>query len=94
MEQWELIEVEWVDSAGTENGWHKPGKKEMEIHGCVTVGQLYAQSVDRIVIVLSRDSPHRTSMVSSPSRPWQSRPARKLKRITKLPPGAREDMRT
>jgi hypothetical protein len=56
MDQWELVQFEWVDSAGPESGWHKPGKKEMEIHGCVTVGQLYAQSSDRVVVVLSRDS--------------------------------------
>jgi hypothetical protein len=82
MEQWELIEVEWVDSAGTENGWHKPGKKEMEIHGCVTVGQLYAQSVDRIVIVLSRDSTSKNidGIITIPTVAVTA--LRKLKRIT------------
>jgi hypothetical protein len=82
MEQWELIEVEWVDSAGTENGWHKPGKKEMEIHGCVTVGQLYAQSTDRIVIVLSRDSTSQNidGIITIPTVAVTA--LRKLKRIT------------
>ena len=56
MEQWALIEVEWLDSTGDNTGWHKPTKREMEIDGCVTVGMLYAQSRDRLVVVLSRDT--------------------------------------
>ena len=56
LEQWALVEIEWLDSAGTSSGWHKPTKKEMEIDGCVTVGMLYAQSRDRLVVVLSRDT--------------------------------------
>lgn len=56
LNQWDPVEVHWMDSAGPQSGWHKPSKKEMEINGCVTIGQLYAQSRDRIVICLSRDT--------------------------------------
>lgn len=56
MEQWDLVEVEWMDSCAGDTGWHKPKKKEVEIDGCVTVGQVYAVSADRIVVALSRDT--------------------------------------
>lgn len=55
-EQWDLVEVHWMDSRGSDEGWHKIKKREMEIHGCITVGQVYAQSSDRLCIILSRDS--------------------------------------
>lgn len=56
LEQWELVRVEWMDSRGGDNGWHKPKRKSFAIEGCVTVGQVYAMSSDRIVLVLSRDT--------------------------------------
>ena len=56
MSQWDLLLIEWVDSAGGDSGWHKPKKKELEIDGCITVGMVYAQSPDRIAMVLSRDT--------------------------------------
>jgi hypothetical protein len=56
MTQWELVELHWADSVGGSGGWHKPKKKEVEIDGCITVGMVYSQSVDRIVVVLSRDT--------------------------------------
>jgi hypothetical protein len=55
-DQWETVLLEWADSAAPVTGWHKPKPKEMEIDGCVTVGMVYAQSVDRITVVLSRDT--------------------------------------
>lgn len=56
-EQWELLEVHWNDAAApSEQVWMKPKKKDMEISGVITVGQLYAQSADRLVLVLTRDS--------------------------------------
>ena len=54
-DQWEQVEIHWVDSNGDEDGWHKVEPIEMEIHGCVTVGQVYAQGTDRITIALSVD---------------------------------------
>lgn len=56
MSQWCLLMIEWVDSAGTESGWHEPKEEELEIDGCITVGMVYAQSPDRIALVLSRDT--------------------------------------
>jgi len=56
MSQWDLLQVEWLDSTGNGDGWHKPKKRELEIDGCITVGMVYAQSPDRIALVLSRDT--------------------------------------
>jgi hypothetical protein len=54
-DQWEMVWIEWADSNGDESGWHKVQKIEMEIHGCTTVGQVYAQDKDRITVALSVD---------------------------------------
>lgn len=56
MAQWDLLMIEWVDSAGVESGWHQPHEAELEIDGCITVGMVYAQKPDRIALVLSRDT--------------------------------------
>lgn len=55
-EQWEVVELVWLDSGRIEEGWYKPRKKDIEIDGCSTVGMVYAQAPDRITIVLSRDT--------------------------------------
>jgi hypothetical protein len=69
LSQWDLVEVHWIDSSGVESGWHKPAKKEMETNGCVSVGMVYAQSHDRIVLVLSRDTTNKNidGMVTIPA---------------------------
>jgi hypothetical protein len=54
-DQWEFVEVHWVDSVGDESGWRKPSRKDLEIHGLITVGQVYEQAPDRICIALSTD---------------------------------------
>jgi hypothetical protein len=58
MNQWEMLQINWVDSAAGEAGWHNPTKSEFEIDGCVSVGMAYAQSHDRIVLILSRATLH------------------------------------
>ena len=56
LDQWEAVRVEWSDSSGPgEAGWQKIGKKQQEIHGMVTVGQVFAQSSDRLTLCFSWD---------------------------------------
>jgi len=69
VEQWAPVEVHWQDSAGGESGWHKPKKHELEIDGCVTIGQVYAIRADRICLVLSRDTSNKNidSIITIPT---------------------------
>jgi hypothetical protein len=55
LSEWEPILVEWVDSNGGEAGWTEITRRDQDIHGCVTVGQVYSQEDDRITVVLTRD---------------------------------------
>jgi hypothetical protein len=54
--QWEVVELQWVDSAGAGEGWHKLKPKETQIEGCVSAGMVCAQDQEAVTLVLSRDT--------------------------------------
>lgn len=54
-DKWTPVVVFWNDSQGGDSGWHKIRKKEREVSGCVTVGQVESQDTDRVTLVMSRD---------------------------------------
>ena len=55
-DQWEIVRLEWMDSATCEPGWGKLRRKDRNLTGCMTVGQVYEQTDEALTVVLSRDT--------------------------------------
>jgi hypothetical protein len=54
-DQWEVVTVEWVDSAGADQGWHKLKPRETIVDGCTSAGMVYSQDATGVTLVLSRE---------------------------------------
>ena len=68
-ERWESVLLEWVDSAGGCDGWHKIKKKDTRIAGCTSSGMVYAQTSESVTLILSWDevNKHADGVITIPS---------------------------